>query len=110
MPLIDSPSRLQAAGLAGPAVILFIKSTLILAIGWLVTAALPRASAATKHLILTATLCSALLLPIVTMTVPSWKLGVLAAPPAPAAPVAHKTIGVTGDEEDIPRSTVAAAV
>lgn len=109
MPLIDFASRLQAAGLGGPAVILFVKSTLILAIGWLVTAALPRASAATRHLILTATLCSALLLPIVTMTVPSWKLGVLAAPPAPA-PVAYKTIGVTGDEDDIPRSTVAAAV
>ena len=69
--------------------LIVVKATLILAIARLLLAAIPRASAATKHMIATAALVAVAVMPVLSVVVPAWELGVLnretsAAPAAPA--------------------------
>lgn len=58
----------------GIAVPLIVKATLILAITQLVVIALPRVSAATKHLLYTVALTSLLLLPVLSLALPQWQI------------------------------------
>src|SRR6185436_3347700 len=106
--LFELAARIQAAGGAGSMLLMLLKATLILAIARVLLAALPRASAATRHLVATAALVGVAAIPVLTFVVPAWNL-VVAPPPAvapapqpaatPAAqPQQTRTIGVTGDE------------
>ncbi|MEO8379332.1 MAG: M56 family metallopeptidase [Acidobacteriota bacterium] len=96
--LFELAARLQSADAAEGMLWMVVKATLILAIVRLLLAALPRASAATKHLIATATLIGVAVMPLVTFFAPAWEVGVQsrvasAAPPAPSAPVAAAAAG-----------------
>ncbi|HEX6178432.1 MAG TPA: M56 family metallopeptidase, partial [Thermoanaerobaculia bacterium] len=104
-PIVDVASWLQSWGAIGSFVLLVIKATLIFAIARLVIAANPRASAATRHITLTAALLGVLLLPILTFVAPTWHLGVL-----PNADEAQqvKRIGTTGEEDEAPTALEAA--
>jgi hypothetical protein len=51
-----------------------VKASVPLAIGLLLLAALPRLSAATKHLVLSLSLCSVLLLPALALLAPGWAM------------------------------------
>lgn len=104
--LIDLATRLQATGLGGATLLVVLKITLILAVAWLVSLALPRASAAAKHLGLTLALCSTLLLPLLTLASPNWHIGVLQAP----AETHVQQIGSTGEDQAMPPTAMAAAV
>ena len=57
---------------------LTLKGALILALAGLLTRMLKTASAATRHLIWSLALCSVLLLPILTVVLPAWRVPVLA--------------------------------
>jgi beta-lactamase regulating signal transducer with metallopeptidase domain len=69
-----------------PALDVAVRSTLLLAAGWLVTVILVRWSAAVRHRVLTATVVTALLVPGIAPVAPRWNLpatrGVGATPPA----------------------------
>lgn len=113
-------ARLQAAGAAEAMLLIVVKATLILVIARLVIAAIPRASAATKHLIATAALVGVGVMPILSLVVPAWELGVvkreMAAPAAEAAAASQssaepKLIGVRDDVETTsPTLAVAKAI
>jgi len=60
---------------------LTLKGVLILVLAGALTALLKQASAATRHLIWCLALCSVLLLPVLTLTLPSWHLSVLSEVP-----------------------------
>ncbi len=118
--MIDFATTLQSLGLLMPALLVLVKATLILAIARLLLLALPQLSAATKHLGITLALIGAIALPIVGLVVPAWRVAVLpsasngapasaAAIPAKAAD-SSKTIGATGDDDELPRGTVATAI
>src|SRR5688500_17823472 len=105
-PIIEIATWMQSFGAIGSFVLLVIKATLILLVARILIAALPKASAAARHIALTAAICSVLILPIATFLVPSWSVAVL---PNPAAEAERaRTIGVTGDEEDAPTALEAA--
>ena len=72
--LFEIAARIQAAGGAESLLLLLAKATLILAIARLLLAALPRASAATRHLIATAALVGVAAMPVLTFLVPAWKV------------------------------------
>ena len=55
-----------------------LKGTLILALAGLLTALLKNTSASVRHQIWCLALCSVLLLPVLTVTLPAWRLPVLA--------------------------------
>ncbi|HEX2121221.1 MAG TPA: M56 family metallopeptidase [Thermoanaerobaculia bacterium] len=96
--LFELAARIQAAGGAESMLLIIAKATLILAIAKLLLAAMPRASAATRHLIATATLIGVAAMPVLTLVTPAWNVVVAKAiEPAPAAEP-QKTIGVTGEE------------
>ena len=68
-----------------------VKASLILLAAALTSLILRRASAALRHLVWTLALCSALLLPVVSLALPKWQLQLVTiAPPAPSveSPVA----------------------
>jgi len=114
--LFELAARIQAAGGAGSMLLMLLKATLILAVARVLLAALPRASAATRHLVATAALVGVAAIPVLTFIVPAWNLAVApppavakplatpvatptpAAAPAPRPQQAQKTIGVTGEE------------
>src|ERR1051325_848382 len=94
--LIDTAFALQRSGAFELLLPLLLKATLIALIGRLVIAAVPRASAATRYLVALTTLAALLLLPVMTIALPSWRLAILpadakqnvegpAARPAPSA-------------------------
>src|SRR5687767_14054040 len=111
--LFELAARIQAAGGAESMLLMLVKATLTLAIARVFLAVLPRASAATRHLVATAALVGVAAIPVLTFIVPSWNL-VVVLPPAAVAPVAtttptptpsiasqqqqNKTIGVNGEE------------
>jgi beta-lactamase regulating signal transducer with metallopeptidase domain/tetratricopeptide (TPR) repeat protein len=106
-PMIEIATRLQAFGLLGSFVLIVIKATLILLIARLVVAAIGRASAAVKHLILTAALCGVIALPLLTFLVPAWRLALL--PTSQDEARQTRAIGSTGDEQEEP-GTLATAI
>lgn len=116
MSMIDLATHVQSLGLALPALIVILKATLILAIARLFLLAVPRLSAASRHLGITLALCSVLALPIIALALPVWRIGILPSRPAtppPAAAPSHnqsKIIGATGDDDELPGSTVATAI
>ncbi len=76
-----------------------IKATLLLLTAWVACQLLQRASAATRHLVCVAALVSVLLVPILSLTLPQWKIAwghvsasatidPIAAPQAPPLPLA----------------------
>jgi len=60
---------------------LTLKGALILALAGVLTSLLKQASAATRHLIWCLALCSVLMLPVLTLTLPSWRLEILSEVP-----------------------------
>jgi beta-lactamase regulating signal transducer with metallopeptidase domain/tetratricopeptide (TPR) repeat protein len=99
-PVIEFAARLQSLGIIVPLIVLVVKATLILAIARLLVLAIPRASAASKHLGITAALCGVLLLPFLSLAAPAWNLGVL--PPPVDQSERIKGIGSTGDDQESP--------
>ncbi|HEV7922895.1 MAG TPA: M56 family metallopeptidase [Thermoanaerobaculia bacterium] len=75
--LIDTAFALQRSGAFELLLPLLLKATLIALVGRLVIAAVPRASAATRYLVALTTLAALLLLPVMTMALPSWRLAIL---------------------------------
>ena len=67
-------------------IVLLLKVTVILLIGALVTACMSRASAASRHIVLTASLVGALLMPVARVVMPALELRVL---PTITIPVAN---------------------
>ncbi len=109
--LFELAARIQAAGGGESLLLVLAKVTLILAIARLLLAVIPRASAATRHLIATAALVGVAAIPVLTLAIPAWNVvvdpGVVrasSAPPPPPqsapearttpAPTQTKTIGV----------------
>ena len=117
--LFELAARIQAAGGAESMLLILVKATLILAIARLVLAAVPRASAATRHLVATAALVGVAVMPVITFIVPAWNLavlGVVRASSAPesapearttpqATPAPDNTVGATGEDESTRRPT-----
>jgi len=97
--LFELAARLQSANAAEEMLWMIAKVTLVLAIGRLLLAALPRASAATKHVIATAALIAAASVPLLTWIAPplEWRVAAVRAEQAPAAP-RPSLIGVSDDE------------
>jgi beta-lactamase regulating signal transducer with metallopeptidase domain/tetratricopeptide (TPR) repeat protein len=102
--LFELAARLQSADAAEGMLWLIAKITIILIIARLLLAALPRASAATKHMIATAALVGVALLPAWSAIGPSIEVNVMRAPAAPVAPAGQaearptSVIGVADDE------------
>jgi beta-lactamase regulating signal transducer with metallopeptidase domain/Tfp pilus assembly protein PilF len=111
--IFEFAARLQSANALEEMLLMLAKATLILAIARLLLAALPRASAATKHMIATATLVGVGLMPILTVVVPAWEIAIQPRNAA-ANPIAdqsardldsakglspQKTIGARDDDE-----------
>jgi beta-lactamase regulating signal transducer with metallopeptidase domain len=118
--IFELAARLQAANAAEEMLLMLAKATLILAIARLMLAAMPRAAAATKHMIATAALVAVGLMPVFSVVVPAWEIAVKsratqadAAAPAGnkgAQPNERNTIGVLGDEEAPSSLSTAVAV
>ena len=122
--LFEIAARIQAAGGAESTLLILVKATLVLAIARLLLFALPRASAATKHLIATAALVGVAAMPVLTFVIPAWNVVVASATaaevtaspspgaerhPLPASGERGKaTIGATGDESS--PSTIGTAI
>ncbi len=101
--LFELAARLQAAGAVETMLLVILKATLILAIARVLLMAMPRASAATKHIVATAALVAVAAMPIATVVVPAWHI-VVEKPAAAAAATETKTgpksiVGATDAEE-----------
>jgi beta-lactamase regulating signal transducer with metallopeptidase domain/Flp pilus assembly protein TadD len=121
--IFELAARLQAAHAAEEMLLMLAKATLILLIARLVLAAVPRAAAATRHMIATAALVAVGLMPILSVVVPAWEIAVRPEKPviSPIADVAAQdlantqrgsaksTIGVL-DTDDSSFSTAVAVV
>ena len=117
--IFELAARLQNANAAEEMLLMLVKATLILLIARLLLAALPRASAATKHIIATAALVAVGLMPILSVVVPAWEIAVKPrATKAEASAVVgdsdttrrERTIGVRDDESSNTLSTAVAVV
>ncbi|HYC61214.1 MAG TPA: M56 family metallopeptidase [Thermoanaerobaculia bacterium] len=117
--IFELAARLQAANAAEEMLLMLVKATLILLIARLLLAALPRASAATKHMIATAALVAVGLMPVLSVIVPAWEIAVQPrATKAEASAVAgdtdatrrERTIGVRDDESSSTGLSTAVAV
>ncbi|MDP9194942.1 MAG: tetratricopeptide repeat protein [Acidobacteriota bacterium] len=109
--IFEIAARLQAANAAEEMLLMLAKATLILLIARLVLAAMPRAAAATKHMIATAALVGVGLMPILSVVVPAWEIAVQPRAEAVAplqggdtaqgtvARESRGTVGVRDDEE-----------
>ena len=106
--VFELAARLQAAGAAETMLLVVLKATLILAIARILLMAMPRASAATKHLVATAALVAVAAMPIATVLVPAWHVVVEKRAPSRATPPATgtatapqtRTVGATDAEEN----------
>ncbi len=74
--IFELAARLQTANALEEMLLMLLKATLILAIARLMLAAVPRAAAATKHMIATAALVGVGLMPIMSVVVPAWEIAV----------------------------------
>lgn len=82
--LFELAAKLQAAHAAEGLLLLTVKATLILAIARLLLIAMPRASAAMKHLVATAALIAVIAMPLLSASMPAWHVGVAETPSAQA--------------------------
>ncbi|HEX7829291.1 MAG TPA: M56 family metallopeptidase, partial [Thermoanaerobaculia bacterium] len=82
--LFELAAKFQAANAAEGLLLLAVKVTLILAIARLLLLVIPRASAATKHLVATAALIAIVAMPFVSASLPAWHLAVAEKPTAQA--------------------------
>lgn len=105
--IFELAARLQAANAAEGMLLMLAKATLVLAIARLLLMAIPRASAATKHLVATAALIAVGLMPLLSVAVPAWVIAVQpraqAVAPSTADETARgrdatRTVGVRDDE------------
>src|SRR5690349_6171252 len=116
--IFELAARLQAANAAEEMLLMLVKATLILLIARLLLSTLPRASAATKHMIATAALVAVGLMPVLSVLVPAWTIAVAPrATKAETAPAAdadntrrERTIGVRDDESAATTLSTAVAV
>lgn len=90
--IFEIAARLQAAGAAEGMLLIVVKATLILAIAWLLLAAMPRAAGATKHLVATTALIAVGLMPVFTVLIPAWHIAVERAEKVSAPPVAPAVV------------------
>jgi beta-lactamase regulating signal transducer with metallopeptidase domain/tetratricopeptide (TPR) repeat protein len=99
--IFELAARLQSANVAEELLLILAKATLILLIARLLLAAMPRAAAATKHLVATAALVAVACMPLMSVLVPAWNV-VVATKAAPAvqknAASQDGTIGVVDGE------------
>jgi beta-lactamase regulating signal transducer with metallopeptidase domain/tetratricopeptide (TPR) repeat protein len=86
--IFELAARLQAAHAAEEMLLMLAKATLILLIARLMLAAVPRAAAATRHMIATAALVAVGLMPILSVVVPAWEIAVRPKEPAVISPIA----------------------
>lgn len=83
--LFELAAKFQAAQVPEGLLLLAVKATLILAIARLLLFAMPRAAAATKHLVATAALIAVVALPFASASLPSWHVASAKRPTAQAA-------------------------
>jgi beta-lactamase regulating signal transducer with metallopeptidase domain/tetratricopeptide (TPR) repeat protein len=113
--IFELAAKLQAAGAIETMLLVILKATLILAIARLMLMVMPRASAATKHLVATTALVAVAAMPVMTVVVPAWNIVVEQKAAAAVAAAAKQsnakaanTVGATDAEED--RSSIGAAI
>src|SRR5215203_6197396 len=118
--IFELAARLQSANAAEEMLLMLAKATLILAIARVMLMAVPRASAATKHMIATAALVAVGLMPLLSVSMPAWVVAVQ--PRAQVtSPIADqsardlrnpgRTIGVSDEESaSAPSSSLSTAV
>ena len=82
--ILELAERLQAVHAAEGMLLIVLKATLMLAIARLLLAALPRASAGTRHAIATAALVAVGALPVLSVAIPAWHITTAAARPQPS--------------------------
>jgi len=107
--LFELAAKLQSASAAEGMLWMVVKATLILVIARLLLFAMPRAAAATKHLVATAALVAVAAMPVITIFAPAWELSVeraekierASAQPAQPPAGEARTIGFTDAEEPI---------
>jgi beta-lactamase regulating signal transducer with metallopeptidase domain/Flp pilus assembly protein TadD len=106
--IFELAARLQAANAAEEMLLMLVKATLILAIARLMLAAIPRAAAATKHMIATAALVGVGLMPILSVVVPAWEIAVQprAQAVAPSANAGDVSPNTESGRRDASRGTV----
>ena len=112
--LFELAARLQAAGAIESMLLVILKATLILAVARLLLMVMPRASAATKHIVATSALVAVAVMPVMTVLVPAWNIYVADQPETKIAAEratvpSNKTVGATDAEEDRP-STLGTAI
>lgn len=95
--IFELAARLQAANAAEEMLLMLLKATLILAIARLLLAAVPRAAAATKHVIATAALVAVGLMPVLSVIVPAWTIAV--EPRVQSSPVADQSAQDTANAQ-----------
>jgi beta-lactamase regulating signal transducer with metallopeptidase domain/Flp pilus assembly protein TadD len=122
--IFELAARLQAAGAIETMLLVIAKATLILAIARVLLMVMPRASAATKHVVATAALVAVAAMPVATVVVPAWNIVVetpaVKAAPATATPTgansaantgaSARTIGATDDETNERPSSLGTAI
>ncbi len=88
-----------------PALDIMLKVTVVLAAAAVATMALARASAASRHLVWTLALVSALLLPVLSLALPRWQLPIvrLAAPVSADLTASDRDLGPTAAPSVAPR-------
>ncbi|HEV7763357.1 MAG TPA: M56 family metallopeptidase [Thermoanaerobaculia bacterium] len=95
--IFELAARLQAANAAEEMLLMLLKATLILLIARLLLAAIPRASAATKHVIATAALVAVGLMPLFSVVVPAWTIAVQ--PRVQPSPIADQSAQDTANAQ-----------
>lgn len=106
--IFELAARLQAANAAEEMLLMLAKATLILLIARLLLMAMPRAAAATRHMIATAALVAVGLMPLLSFSMPEWVVAVKPRQQAVSATTAEKsaqparTIGVSDSEDNAP--------
>lgn len=100
--IFELAARLQNANAAEEMLLMLAKATLILAIARLLLMAIPRAAAATRHMIATAALVAVGLMPLLSFSMPEWVVAVQPRASAVESPREvtrpGRTIGVSDDE------------
>jgi beta-lactamase regulating signal transducer with metallopeptidase domain/tetratricopeptide (TPR) repeat protein len=111
--IFELAAKLQAAGAIEAMLLVIVKATLILAIARLMLMAMPRASAAARHMVATAALVAVAAMPVMSVVIPAWNIVVekpaVAAAQNAAETSAARTVGATDAEENETPATTAPA-